>query len=190
MQVKEVWKEWNVKWCLRTNAFSLILALSTFTRSTAPALQARAASGQMRSGQQQVLTAPAITPWSVAHSHGHQTVTSEHPEPRTLLPPTEHLWCPEVEKMELKVWITFIAKFYFSSNLVNTQSSDIPTAAERENYEYLTEQGPGQGGASHYVTGDNLHKHGHAVDKGEDRVDLRPLRDFLAALPWVLLVTN
>ena len=66
---------------------------------------------------------------------------------------------------------------------MNTQSSDIPTAAERENYEYLTEQGPGQGGASHYVTGDNLHKHGHAVDKGEDRVDLRPLRDFLAALP-------
>ena len=187
MQVKEEWKELNVKWCLRTNAFSLILALSTFTRSTAPALQARVASGQMRSGQQQVLTAPAIAPWSVAHSHGHQTVTSEHPEPRTLLPPTEHLWCPEVEKMELKVWIAFIAKFYFSSNLVNTQSSDISTAAERENYEYLTEQGPG---ASHYVTGDNLHKHGHAVDKGEDRVDLRPLRDFLAALPWVLFVTN
>ena len=147
-----------------------------------------AASGQMRSGQQQVLTAPAIAPWSVAHSHGHQTVTPEPPEPRTLLPPTQHLWCREVEEMELKVWIAFIAKFYFSSNLVNTQSSDIPpAAAERKNY-YLTEQGLGQeGGASHYVTGDHLHKHGHGVDKGEDRVDLRPLRDFLATLPWVLL---
>lgn len=69
--------------------------------------------------------------------------------------------------------------------MVNTQSSDIATAAaEKINYEYLTEQGLGQaGGASHYVTGDNLHKPGHGVDKGEDRVDLRPLRDFLAALP-------
>ena len=71
---------------------------------------------------------------------------------------------------------------------MNTQSSDIPTAeAEEKNYEYLTKQ---EGGAAHYVIGDNLHKHGHSVDKGVDRVDLRPLRDFLAALPWVLIVTN
>ena len=64
---------------------------------------------------------------------------------------------------------------------MNTQS-DIPT--ERKNYQYLTNQGPGQAeGASHYVTDDSLHKPGLSVDKGEDRVDLRPLRDFLAALP-------
>ena len=78
--------------------------------------------------------------------------------------------------------IVFIAKFYFSSNLVTTQS-DIPT--ERKTYQYLTNQGPGQAeGASHYyVTDDNLRKPGLSLDKGEDRVDLRPLRDFLAALP-------
>ena len=67
-----------------------------------------------------------------------------------------------------------------------TTQSDIHTAAaERKNYQYLTEQGPGQaeGASHHYVTDDSLHKPGLSVDKGEDRVDLRPLRDLLAALP-------
>ena len=91
------WRHWALSPCLVT-------------------LQLSRPGAQVRSGdseQQQVLT-PGY-PWSVTHHHGHQTVTSEHPQPRTLLPCHKHLWGAEVEKMELKVWTAFIAKFFIIS---------------------------------------------------------------------------
>jgi len=65
-----------------------------------------------------------------------------------------------------------------SSNLVNTQSAgDIQ---DRRHDQYLAESGQ-EALSSHFP--DNSHKQSLSGDKGEDRVDLRPLRDFLAALP-------
>ena len=71
-------------------------------------------------------------------------------------------------------------KFYFSFNSVNTRS-DKPSV--NANYQYAVENGPGAVStqqSTHFTNND--HKQGLGGDKGEDRVDLRPLRDFLATV--------